>query len=90
MTTAQVLKSIADDTRLAIIRKLADEPGAVACQDIVQDCSLALKLSQPTMSHHFTKLVQANVIIAEKIGKEKYYSLNHELFASIGINPHKL
>lgn len=90
MTTAQILKSMADDTRLAIIRKLASEPHEVACIVIVKDCSLALNLSQPTMSHHFQKLVISQVLLERKVGKEKYYHLNLDLLTSIGINPHKL
>lgn len=90
METAQIFKSMADDTRLAIIRKLASENEDVACKNIVSDCSLALKLSQPTMSHHLARLVQTGVILERKLGKEKFYKLNHELLLSIGINPHKL
>lgn len=90
MNTATILKSLADDTRLSIIRKLVNEVDDVACTEIVQDCSLALKLSQPTMSHHFAKLVQSHVLIERKVGKEKYYQLNHELLSSIGVDPHKL
>ena len=90
MTTAQILKSIADDTRLSIIRKLATEPAEVACSEIVKDCSLALRLSQPTMSHHFSKLAQSGVITEKKVGKEKFYKLDYELLSSIGIDPSKL
>jgi ArsR family transcriptional regulator, arsenate/arsenite/antimonite-responsive transcriptional repressor len=90
MSTSQILKSIADDTRLAIIRKLASENVEMPCSKIVNDCSIALKLSQPTMSHHFSKLVQSGVILEQKAGKEKLYQLNLDLLTSIGINPHKL
>jgi len=90
MTTAYILKSIADDTRLAVIRKLSSEQSEVACSAIVKDCSLALKLSQPTMSHHFSRLVQSGVILERKSGKEKFYTLNLGLLSSIGINPQKL
>ncbi len=90
MNTALILKSIADDTRLSIIRKLASHTDDIACTDIVQDCSLALKLSQPTMSHHFTKLVHSGVLLERKAGKEKYYQLNRELLLSIGIDSNKL
>jgi ArsR family transcriptional regulator len=90
MNTALILKSIADDTRLSIIRKLASQSEEVACTDIVKDCSLALKLSQPTMSHHFARLAQSGVILERKVGKEKYYQLNEELLTNVGIDPHKL
>ena len=90
MATAQIFKSIADDTRLAIIRKLAAVHEAVPCKTIVNDCSIALNLSQPTMSHHLARLVQAEVLLERKVGKEKFYTLNRELLLSTGINPDKL
>lgn len=90
MDTAQIFKSMADDTRLAIIRKLASEDQEVPCKTILNDCSLALKLSQPTMSHHLARLAQAGVIIERKLGKEKLYKLNRGLLSDIGINPDKL
>lgn len=90
METAIILKSMADENRLAIIRKLARTGSETPCSTIVNDCSLALKLSQPTISHHFAKLVQAGVVLERKAGTEKLYRLNHELLEGIGINPHKL
>ena len=90
ISTAQVLKSLADDTRLSIVRKLARDNCEVNGADIVSDCALALKLSQPTMSHHFHKLVAAGVVTERKRGVEKFYQLNHALLDSIGINANKL
>lgn len=90
METAHILKSMADETRLAIIRKLASEKAEMPSGSLVRGCSLALKLSQPTISHHFARLVQTGVVLERKAGTEKLYRLNHELLASIGINPHKL
>lgn len=90
MISTQIFKSLADDTRLSIIRKMVSERQDVACKQIVNDCSIALNLSQPTMSHHLARLVQTGVIVERKIGKEKFYSLNRELLQSVGINPEKL
>ena len=88
--TTAILKSIADDTRLEIIRKLAHEKCEVTSREIVSGCGTALSLSQPTMSHHFQKLVTSDVIRERKEGTEKYYSLNIELLAAIGIDVTKL
>ncbi len=85
-----VFKSLADETRLSIVRKLARDGCEVNSHDIVNDCSVALSLSQPTMSHHFQKLVAAGVLLERKIGVEKRYVLNRELLESTGINPDKL
>lgn len=88
--TVTILKSLADETRLSIVRKLAELDREVIGSEIVTDCSTALKLSQPTMSHHFSKLVASGVLRERKHGVEKLYQLDKERLASIGINPHKL
>lgn len=85
-----IFKSIGEETRLSIVRKLAQEGKEVNGRDIVLDCSAALKLSQPTMSHHFQTLVAAGVILERKVGVEKYYQLNKTLFKDIGINARKI
>lgn len=90
MDTAAILKSLADDTRLSIVRKLARDDCEVPASGITSDCALALKLSQPTMSHHFAKLVASGVLLERKHGVEKYYQLNNKLLASIGIDAGKL
>ena len=89
MTTATIFKSLADETRLSIVGKIVADGGDVPCKSILNDCSLALQLSQPTMSHHLARLVQAEVLLERKAGKEKYYSLNRQLLLSVGINPDK-
>ena len=88
--TTEILKSLADDTRLSVVRHLASQHGEVAAQAITSDCALALKLSQPTMSHHFAKLVASGVLVERKDGVEKYYRLDTALLAGIGIDAHKL
>ena len=88
--TANIFKSLADDTRLSIVRKLARDNCEVTSQDIVSDCAFALKLSQPTMSHHFQRLVASGVVDERKEGVEKYYQLNRTLLASVGIDADRL
>lgn len=89
-TTAFILKSLADDTRLAIVRRLARDNCAVTSGDIVQACGEFLKLSQPTMSHHFARLVQSGVVHERKQGTTKSYQLNYDVLASIGLDVTKL
>lgn len=89
-TSTVVLKSLADDTRLSIVRKLALDGLEVTSGDIINGCGVTLKLSQPTMSHHFSKLVASGVLTERKDGVEKYYQLNHALLATIGIDATKL
>ena len=88
--SATVFKSLGDETRLSIVRKLAHDNIEVNGHDIVSDCSVALKLSQPTMSHHFQKLVTAGVLLERKVGVEKYYQLNTAVLAHAGVDISRL
>jgi predicted transcriptional regulator len=47
-------------------------------------------LSQPAMSHHFAKLSSAGIIVDQKVGTQKSYSINREFLAKLGINVNKL
>lgn len=88
--TVTILKSLADETRMSIVRRLAKDQCEVAGSEIVQTCAEFLKLSQPTMSHHFARLVQSGVLIERKLGTEKVYQLNNDLLTSTGIDVTKL
>ncbi len=90
INTVNILKSLADDTRMSIVRRLARDDCEVAGSDIVATCAEFLKLSQPTMSHHFARLVQSGVLRERKVGTEKIYELNKELLTSAGIDVTKL
>lgn len=85
-----VLKALADDVRLGLVRKIAasDEP-RLTC-DIINSCVALSALSQPTISHHIGKLVAAGVLSEEKHAKQKSYRLNANRLRSIGIDPSKL
>lgn len=89
-TAASVYKCLGDETRLSIVRKLARDGREVNGRDIVTDCSVVLKLSQPTMSHHFHKLVNAGLLQERKVGVEKYYQLNTDVLEQASIDITKL
>jgi DNA-binding transcriptional ArsR family regulator len=88
--SAVVFKSLADETRLSIVRKLAEDKCEVKGGDIINSCAEFHKLSQPAMSHHFSKLVAAGVLLERKAGVEKHYELNTQLLNETGIDPSKL
>lgn len=90
LNTVEILKSLADETRLSLVKQLATQENEVASSEIISGCSQVLKLSQPTLSHHFSRLVQSGVLLDRKSGTEKYYRINQELLNSIGIDPSKL
>lgn len=82
-----VLKALADRTRLDIVRTLVKDRDDTASCAQVSNCST---LSQPAMSHHFKKLVDAGVINERKVGTEKIYELNSKVLNRVGIDPKKL
>jgi DNA-binding transcriptional ArsR family regulator len=90
INNVSILKSLADDTRMSIVRRLSRDECEVAGSEIVQTCAEFLKLSQPTMSHHFARLVQSGVLQERKVGTEKIYQLDKDLLLSIGIDVSKL
>ena len=68
---ADLLKALADPTRLTMVAALrsAAEPVCIC------DFTGALSLSQPTISHHMAKLREAGLIESEKRGIWVYYRL---------------
>jgi ArsR family transcriptional regulator len=73
-TTAAVFKALADPARVTIVNLLARSSGP-AC---VCELTPALRLSQPTVSHHLKKLVEAGLLQREQRGVWAYYTLDRE------------
>lgn len=69
---AGLLKALADPVRLRLLRLVADSPDTTACA-----CHLpaALGISQPTLSHHLKKLVEAGLLVREQRGRWAHYRL---------------
>jgi ArsR family transcriptional regulator len=74
LATAQLFKALADSHRVKIVNLLATSPDPVC----VCEFTGPLGLSQPTVSHHLKKLVQAGLLEREQRGIWAYYSLNHD------------
>lgn len=72
--TAALFKALADPTRVRIVNLLAQSPEP-AC---VCELTPAVGVSQPTVSHHLKKLVQAGLLQREQRGVWAYYSLDRE------------
>lgn len=84
--TITILKALSDPTRLDIVRRVLLEKSGASCGK-VRECS---PLSQPAMSHHFGKLVEAQILVERKNGKEKFYELNLPLLDRHGVDVTKL
>ena len=72
--TIEIMKSLADTSRLRVLNVLMDKP------HYVEELAYKLNLAASTVSFHLKKLENAGLI---KQKKEQYYiiySLNHELF----------
>lgn len=87
--TVEVLKALADETRIDIVRQIAKRDCGMSGCDIVKSCQSAY-LAQPTLSHHFNKLVTSGVLRVEKVGTSKVYRMNSDILTAIGIDPKKL
>ena len=70
--TARLFKALADPHRVRIVNLLATSPEPVC----VCEFTGPLGLSQPTVSHHLKKLVDAGLLDREQRGTWAYYSLN--------------
>ncbi len=72
LDVVEFAKAIADDTRQQIMK-------LCCCQRLtVSDITTQIGVSQPTVSHHLAILRDADLVTAEREGRETYYSLNCE------------
>lgn len=77
---AELLKAVADPTRLQILAMIAATENQSAC---VCDLTEPLDLTQPTVSHHIKKLSEVGLVTKERKGTWVWYSLNRERWAEI-------
>lgn len=75
---AELMKALADPTRLVILASLSKAAGPVCICDFVA----GLELSQSTISHHMAKLKEAGLVEASKRGIWIYYRLRDNLPAT--------
>jgi DNA-binding transcriptional ArsR family regulator len=73
-----LMKALADPTRLTMMASLwkADAPICIC------DFTAGLGLTQPTISHHMSKLREAGLVDSEKRGIWVYYRLQSKLAPS--------
>ena len=76
---ARLLAALADPTRLGIVRQLAAEGTACAC-DLTACCEVA----QPTVSHHLRVLREAGWIVGERHGTWIWYRLAPAALGRLG------
>jgi ArsR family transcriptional regulator len=76
LTCASLLKVLADETRLSVVRQLIDGPKHVG------QINEPLRLEQSLLSHHLKILRDAGLVRAERDGKAVLYSLLPEYQAA--------
>jgi ArsR family transcriptional regulator len=72
--TAAVFKALADPARVRIVNVLATSGEPVCVCHLIEP----LGLSQPTVSHHLKRLLEAGLLEREQRGKWAYFSLRPE------------
>jgi len=78
--TARVFKALGDPSRVRIVNLLANAPGPACVCDLTPE----LGLSQPTVSFHLKKLVQAGLLTREQRGTWAYYAIDREALQRLG------
>lgn len=69
---AVMFKALADPTRLRLLSHVT----AQGCRDVCAcDLTEELQITQPTVSHHMKKLVEAGLVTREQRGKWAHYSV---------------
>ncbi|AHB40142.1 TPA: ArsR family transcriptional regulator [candidate division WWE3 bacterium] len=83
--TLKVFKALANRTRIKILKKLVDDE-ELSCQELMKH----FPLSQPTLSHHFGKLIEGGILRVKKDGVSHYYSVNKTYLAGLGVDIEKI
>ncbi|MNI34282.1 Arsenical resistance operon repressor [compost metagenome] len=68
----QRFKALSDKKRLKIIHELNNKGKVCVCE-----LTSLLELPQSKLSYHLKMLLDADLILQERIGKWNYYELNH-------------
>jgi ArsR family transcriptional regulator len=72
--TAELFRALADPARIRVLNVLATSEEPVCVCNLIEP----LGLSQPTVSHHLKKLVDAGLLDREQRGKWAYFSIRPE------------
>jgi ArsR family transcriptional regulator, arsenate/arsenite/antimonite-responsive transcriptional repressor len=79
--TAELFKALGDPARVRLVNLIATNGGAVCQCDLIGPVGL----SQPTVSHHMKKLVDAGLVEREQRGKWAYFSLKRDAVEKLAV-----
>lgn len=74
----KISKALGDPFRLKMMEMIKKQKNPCQCTAIVE----TLELAQSTISHHLKQLVDADLIIAEKDGRNASYQINREVLSA--------
>ncbi len=77
--TADLFGALADPARVRIVNLLATSDGPACACELIEP----LGLSQPTVSHHLKRLLDAGLVEREQRGKWAYFSLKRDAVAKL-------
>lgn len=77
---AQALRALGDATRLRMAQEIA-AAGELSCGQVCE----RFDLSQPTISHHLRKLVDAGVLIVREAGQHRFISINQRVIRELAL-----
>ena len=77
---AQALKALGDPKRLRMAQVIA-AAGELSCGEVAE----RFDLSQPTISHHLRKLVDAGVLTVREAGQHRFISINRRVIRELGV-----
>jgi ArsR family transcriptional regulator len=79
VATAALFHALADANRVKIVNLLATSGEPVCVCNLIEP----LGLSQPTVSHHLKKLLEAGLVDREQRGRWAYFSLNRDALRTL-------
>jgi len=82
----KLFKALSDETRIDIIGQILNNGKELSCQELLNK----FPLSQPALSHHFNKLIDANILKVRKERASHFYSLDLKYLKKFGIDLDKL
>lgn len=71
----KVSRALSDASRIFILQQFKKKKGCLYCAEITE----MLELTQPSVSHHLKQLVEADLLIPEKEGRNLKYILNQKV-----------
>ncbi|AWG21163.1 transcriptional regulator [Flavobacterium faecale] len=74
----KISKALGDSYRLQIMKIIGQSEVAAQCCDV----SSQFNLAQSTMSHHFKQLIDADLLIADKEGRNLKFTVNKSICAA--------